>query len=78
MIYDGDLFGPWKGDAFVGALSGEALIRVDLNGTDAAVADQWPMGERIREVEQGPDGSILLLQDGPGARMLRLTPIPRS
>jgi len=74
MIYSGDAFGPWKGDAFVGALSGEALIRVDINGTEAIRADQWEMGERIREVEQGPDGSIWLLEDGPSGRLLKLTP----
>ncbi len=74
MIYQGDLFPKWKGDAFVGALGGEALVRVDLNGETATKADQWPMGGRIREVEQGPDGAIWLLEDGDGARMMKLTP----
>ena len=32
------------------------------------------MGARIREVEQGPDGAIYLLEDGSGGRLLRLTP----
>lgn len=75
MIYDGDLFGPWKGDAFVGALSGKSLIRVNLDGTNASVAERWDMGERIREVEEGPDGAIWLLQDGGGAELLKLTPV---
>ena len=57
------MFPQWQGDAFIGALSGEALIRVDLDGTDAAEADEWEFGERIREVEQAPDGSIWLLTD---------------
>lgn len=74
MIYTGSLFPQWRGDAFVGALSGTALIRVALGGITATKADQWPMGARIRDVEQGPDGSIYLLQDGAGARLLRLTP----
>lgn len=74
MIYKGDLFPKWKGDAFIGALGGEALVRVDLNGETATKADQWPMGGRIREVEQGPDGAIWLLEDGDGARMMKLTP----
>lgn len=76
MIYDGDRFGPWKGDAFLGALSGQALIRVELDGENAAKADQWDMGQRIREVEQGPDGSIWLLEDGGSGRLLQLIPVP--
>jgi len=32
------------------------------------------MGARIREVEQGPDGAVYLLEDGPGGHLLRLTP----
>jgi glucose/arabinose dehydrogenase len=74
LIYKGDLFPDWKGDAFIGALSGEALIRVDLNGETATKADQWPMEARIRAVEQGPDGAIWLLEDGENGRLLKLTP----
>jgi glucose/arabinose dehydrogenase len=72
MIYTGDKFPNWKGDALVGALSGEALIRVDIEGEDARKAEQWDMDERIRAVDQGPDGSIYLLEDK--GRLLRLDP----
>jgi aldose sugar dehydrogenase len=72
MIYSGSMFPQWKGDAFIGALSGEALIRVDLNGENAAKADEWPMNMRVREVEQGPNGAIWLLEDGDNGRLLRL------
>lgn len=75
LIYSGDMFPQWKGDALIGALSGEALIRVDIDGDRAAKADQWPMGARIRAVDQGPDGAVYLLQDGDsGGKLLRLTP----
>ena len=75
IIYSGGMFPQWRGDAIIGALSGEALIRVHLDGENASKADQWPMGARIREVEQAPDGAVWLLQDGPsGGRLLRLTP----
>ena len=72
MIYSGDLFPQWKGSAFIAALSGEALIRVKLDGDKATKADQWPMNTRIRDVVQGPDGAIWLLQDD-GA-LMKLTP----
>ncbi len=64
MIYSGAMFPQWRGDAFIGGLSSKALVRVDLNGTNAAKGDQWNMGARIREVEQAPDGAILVLEDG--------------
>jgi glucose/arabinose dehydrogenase len=77
MIYSGKLFPQWKGDAFVGGLSSMSLVRVDLDGTSARKGDQFSMGARIREVEEGPDGAIWLLEDGqegsPG-RVLKLTP----
>ena len=74
LIYDGKLFPQWKGNGFIGALSGQALIRVTFSGDNAAKADRWDMGQRIRWVGEGPDGAIYLLEDGDGARLLRLTP----
>ncbi|MCW3847009.1 PQQ-dependent sugar dehydrogenase [Sphingomonas sp. LB-2] len=76
MIYSGRMWPQWRGDLFVAALSGQALIRVHLDGTNATKGDQWAMGARIREVEEGPDGAIWLLEDGGGSpgRLLRLTP----
>lgn len=77
LIYSGDLFPQWKGDALIGALSGEALIHVRIRGDQAAKADQWNMGARIRAVDQGPRGEIYLLEDGEsGGRLLRLEPKP--
>lgn len=75
MIYRGAAFPGWSGDAFLGALSGQALVRVDLNGESAALADSWPMDARIRVVAEDPrDGTIWLIQDGPGGQLLHLTP----
>ena len=74
IIYSGNLFPQWKGDALIAALSGKALVRVDIDGDKARKADQWDMGNRIRAVDQGPSGEVYLLEDGPGARLLRLVP----
>ena len=72
LIYTGDKFPDWKGDALIPALSGEALIRVDIDGEKATKTDRWDMGERIRAVDQGPDGSVYLIEDE--GRLLRLDP----
>ena len=75
LIYTGDLFKGWTGDALVPALSGQALIRVDIDGDKAKKADQWAMGRRIRAADQGPDGAVYLLVDEKsGGKLLRLTP----
>ncbi|MGF1550279.1 MAG: PQQ-dependent sugar dehydrogenase [Sphingomonadaceae bacterium] len=77
IFYDGDLFPQWKGSFLLGGLSGQALVRVLTQGEDARVADRWDMGARIREVEQGPDGAVYILEDDRGSsqgRLLRLTP----
>ncbi|WP_333566936.1 PQQ-dependent sugar dehydrogenase [Sphingorhabdus sp.] len=77
MIYSGDMFKAWKSSAFIGGLGAKALVRVQLDGEKATKADQWDMGARIREVEQGPDGAIWLLEDeraGSQGRLLKLTP----
>lgn len=74
MIYSGDLFPEWTGDAFLGALSGEALVRVDVDGTSAGDDEILVDGERIRAVEEAPDGSIWLLEDEGSGRLLRLAP----
>jgi glucose/arabinose dehydrogenase len=78
MVYSGKLWPAWTGDLFIGGLSSQALIRVDVDGTNARKADQWPMGQRIREPEEDPDGAIWLLEDGRRdgtGRLLKLTPL---
>jgi glucose/arabinose dehydrogenase len=77
-FYDGKLWPQWKGSAFIGALSGQALIRIEVKGASARKADQWDMGTRIRDVVEGPDGALYLLEDGEkgsGGKLLKLTPI---
>lgn len=74
VIYQGALFPEWKGDGFMGGLSSRALVRVDIAGAAALEAERFEWGERVREVEEGPDGALWVLEDGPGARLLKLTP----
>jgi len=73
IIYSGAKFPSWKGDALIPALSGEALLCVDLKGDRATKAEEWKMGARIRAVDQGPDGSVFLIEDK--GRLVRLDPV---
>jgi glucose/arabinose dehydrogenase len=77
IIYGGDLFPAWKGNGFIGGLSSESLVRIEFKGDGAREAQRFDMRRRIREVEQGPDGAIWLLEDGrSGGKgwLLKLTP----
>jgi len=67
MFYDGDEFPQWKGNAFIGALSGMAISRIEFDGDSATEADRYRMEARIRGLEQGPDGAIWVIVDGGGA-----------
>jgi glucose/arabinose dehydrogenase len=74
IIYDGAMFPKWQGNAFIGGLRSQSLLRISIKGDQAAEVERFAMGKRIREVEQGPKGAIWLLEDQTGGRLLRLTP----
>lgn len=78
-FYTGDLMAKWKGDLFTGGLSGTRLVRLRLDPARERVIEEevllGDLGERIRDVRQGPDGALWLLTDDPGeGRLLRLSP----
>ncbi len=74
-FYTGYKYPNWRGDLFIGALAGQALIRLDLRngkvvGEERLLRDE--IGERIRDVRQGPDGFLYLLTDENAGRILRV------
>lgn len=73
-FYDGNLFPEWRGDALIAALKSQAIVRVSFDGESATEAGRYDMSERIREIVQGPDGAIWVLEDSENGRLLRLTP----
>jgi len=75
-FYTGRLFPAWQGDLFVASLVGRSVVRLVLNN-ERVVAEERLLTElnaRIRGVETGPDGSLYVLTDGAGGKILRLTP----
>jgi glucose/arabinose dehydrogenase len=75
-FYDGDRFPKWRGDLLIGALRGQALIRVRLDGEKFVEEEFMLKGAlpRVRDVRVGPDGLVYLLTDLPGGAILRLEP----
>ncbi|HVJ36791.1 MAG TPA: PQQ-dependent sugar dehydrogenase [Stenotrophomonas sp.] len=77
ILYSGNQFPKWRGNGLIGGLSSQSLVRVAFDGEQAREVERYDMGQRIREVEQGPDGAVWLLEDGKEAgagRLLRLSP----
>ena len=73
-FYTGSMFPEWQGNLFVGALAGQALWRVVLNGDTVVSRERLfaSLSERIRNVTQGPDGALYLLTDSASGRILRV------
>jgi glucose/arabinose dehydrogenase len=76
IFYTGKQFPAWKGDAIIAGMKSEGLVRVHINGESAREVARYPMGHRIREVDQAADGALLVLEDGTPARLLKLTGTP--
>lgn len=73
IFYSGKLWPEWKGQALIAGMVFNGLVRVRIDGARAAEQARYPLGKRIREIREAPDGALLLLEDGPGGRLLRLT-----
>jgi len=65
LFYSGSAVPQWQGSLFVTALAGQALWRVELDGEQERSRERFfsDMGERFRDVEQGPDGMLYLIAD---------------
>jgi glucose/arabinose dehydrogenase len=76
MFYRGTkTFPQWNGSGFVSGMSTRSLTRIVFDGHGGAkVAERWDMGKRIRDVEQGPDGSLWLLEDADPGALIHVTP----
>jgi len=75
-FYQGALFPAWKGSLFVGALAGQMLVRLTLNGEKVTGEERLlhELHERIRDVRAGPDGALYLVTDNNAGRILRVAP----
>jgi glucose/arabinose dehydrogenase len=77
VIYTGDKFPGWKGQYFLGALAGTGLIRVGINakgGLSGRESMLATLGQRIRDVRQGPDGFLYLVVDANPGGILKVEP----
>jgi glucose/arabinose dehydrogenase len=77
LFYGGNEFPDWQGDALIGGLSSQSIVRVEIGADGSArEAARYRMEARMRALEQGPDGVLWALEDGRGGRLLKLMPAP--
>ncbi len=73
----GNKYPGWKNSIFMGGLSGQQLVRVELNAQGRVVAEEKLLRDRcqrVRDVRQGPDGLLYVLTDAPTGELLRIAP----
>ena len=73
-FYTADVIDGWQGNILIGGLSSEGIVRLTLDGDTVTGEERIPLGARIRNVRQGPDGSVYVLTDESSGKILKLFP----
>lgn len=75
IFYQGEMFPDWQGDILMGALAGQSLVRLDMDGDTVIGEERLRVGEgRVRDVDIDAAGAILILIDDDPGSLIRLTP----
>ena len=76
IFYTGAMWPNWRGDALIANLRTTSISRVDIadDAASATEAARYEFPERLRDIAQGADGSLWVIEDGANARLLRLVP----
>jgi aldose sugar dehydrogenase len=74
--YTGDRYPGWKGSLFVGSMQPGALVRLTVDNGRVTKEERYlaELGDRIRDVQQGPDGLLYVMTDEDDGRILRVVP----
>ena len=78
-FYTGDAIPGWKGSILIGSMTPGALVRLELRDGKVTREERYlgELGERIRDVQQGPDGFVYVVTDASDGRVLRVRPARR-
>jgi glucose/arabinose dehydrogenase len=75
-FYTADAIPGWKGSLLIGSMNPGALVRLEMSNGRVTKEERYlgELGERIRDVKQGPDGFVYLVTDSGMGRVLRVKP----
>lgn len=74
IFYSGKQWPEWRGQALAAGLGTMSIVRVSLDGSKGTEEARYTFTKRLRDIVEGPDGAIYVVEDGPGGRLLQLTP----
>ncbi|MEO0409731.1 MAG: PQQ-dependent sugar dehydrogenase [Cyanobacteria bacterium P01_A01_bin.135] len=75
-VYRGDRFPGWQGDLFAGGLVSQDIRRIEVDESGRLVSEvPIPIGQRVRDIQQGPDGLLYVLTDEANGQLIRLEPV---
>ncbi len=77
IFYRGSAFPAWRGQVLAAGLKAQGIVRVAIEGTSAREVERYNMDARIRAIAEAADGSLWVLEDGDGGRLLKLSPRAR-
>lgn len=75
-FYDGKAFPAWRGNVFVGAMSGKQLVRLEMKNGRVVAEEKLLLDrcKRIKDVRQGPEGYLYVMTDETPSEILRIVP----
>lgn len=76
LLYTGDLFPDWKGNFLAGALKYMQVQRLVMKDGEVVAQEVLAedIGDRVRDLKQGPDGAVYLVTDDANGRIVRMAP----
>jgi glucose/arabinose dehydrogenase len=73
IFHSGKMWPEWKGQVLIAGMVAQGIVRVRIDGDKAIEQARYPLGNRIRAIAEASDGSLLVLEDRSGGRLLRLS-----
>src|ERR1700744_6354228 len=75
IFYKGAMFPQWNGSALMGGMDTKTLNRITFDSKGGAKpAERWDVAHRVRDVEEGPDGALWILEDDHSGGLFKVTP----
>ena len=74
-FYSSDRFAQWQGDLFAGGLVSRDVRHLDLDEAGKVLSEtSMPIGQRVRDVRQAPNGGLYVLTDDQNGKLIRIEP----